>query len=110
MTQKPIPLPAAAVEHQEPTPEELPVGIAAVWGAFLYEGMMLSHQNPERGSQILRIWNAGCIELVTAACGHQIKQGVTPKKKPGLCRVFSYVGPVKEVVPKKRTLRVRSPT
>ena len=48
--------------------EVLPASIAAVWGAFLYEGMMLSHQNPERGSQILRIWNAGCIELVTAAC------------------------------------------
>src|SRR5690606_18554483 len=39
-----------------------------IWGAFLYEGMMTSHQTPERADNVLRMWNAGCIELITGTC------------------------------------------
>lgn len=48
--------------------EPLPATVAAIWGAFLYEGMMTSHQNPERADNVLRMWNAGCIELITGTC------------------------------------------
>jgi hypothetical protein len=50
--------------------ELLPANVAAIWGAFLYEGMMTSHQNPERGDQVLRMWSSGCIELLTETCGY----------------------------------------
>jgi hypothetical protein len=42
----------------------LPVDIAAVWGAFLFEGLMVSTLNTGRASEILDRWGNGCIELV----------------------------------------------
>lgn len=48
----------------------LPVDIAAVWGAFLFEGLMVSTLNTGRASEILDRWGNGCIELVAEACSH----------------------------------------
>ena len=39
--------------------------LAAVWGAFLHEGVML---NKERGTRLLEIWGTGCIELISTLC------------------------------------------
>ena len=36
--------------------------LAAIWGAFLHEGVML---NKERGTRLLEIWGNGCIELIS---------------------------------------------
>ena len=42
--------------------------LAAVWGAFLHEGMMLNSANIERSIQILDLWGNGCIELIQSVC------------------------------------------
>ena len=68
MTHTSLPLPAA--HDQALAHEPLPASVAAIWGAFLHEGMMTSHQNPERADNVLRMWNAGCIELITEACNY----------------------------------------
>ena len=39
--------------------------LAAIWGAFLHEGVML---NKERGTRLLEIWGNGCIELISTLC------------------------------------------
>jgi hypothetical protein len=39
--------------------------LAAIWGAFLHEGVML---NRERGTRLLEIWGNGCIELISTLC------------------------------------------
>ena len=41
----------------------LPTSTAAIWGAFLHEGLMDSIGNP-RDKAILGNWKLGCIELV----------------------------------------------
>ena len=48
----------------------LPAMLAAVWGAFLYEGLMAHHPDPQRTRAILDHWNEGCIELVIAVCAY----------------------------------------
>ncbi len=48
----------------------LPVEVAAVWGAFLFEGLFVSTLNTGRASEILDRWGNGCIELVAEACSH----------------------------------------
>ncbi len=45
----------------------LPAALAAVWGAFLYEGLLAHIPDKERNQQILDTWNQGCVELVIAA-------------------------------------------
>ena len=42
--------------------------LAAVWGAFLHEGMMLNSANVERSIRILDLWGNGCIELIQSVC------------------------------------------
>lgn len=42
--------------------------LAAVWGAFLHEGMMLSARDSDRPGRILAVWGNGYIELINAAC------------------------------------------
>ena len=39
--------------------------LAAIWGAFLHEGVML---NKERANLLLEIWGNGCIELISTLC------------------------------------------
>jgi hypothetical protein len=51
-----------------PLPETLPADLAARWGAFLHEGLMVSLREPTRPAQILATWPSGCIELITQAC------------------------------------------
>lgn len=43
---------------------------AGLWGAFLYEGLMIDTRYPDRPRRILEIWNQGCIELVAEVCSH----------------------------------------
>ena len=52
----------------ETLPETLPADTAALWGAFLHEGLMLSVREPARPVQVLDAWGQGCIELLTEAC------------------------------------------
>lgn len=40
--------------------------LAAVWGAFLHEGLMLNPSDPQRTFQILDVWGNGCVELINA--------------------------------------------
>lgn len=42
----------------------LPHDLAALWGAFLFEGLMVSSQEPQRARRVLDAWNQGCLELV----------------------------------------------
>lgn len=44
----------------------LPSELAAVWGAFLYEGLLGRRPDEKRQRQILDTWNEGCLELVMA--------------------------------------------
>lgn len=57
---------ATAVEEQG---IPLPMALAAVWGGFLYEGL-LAHPTAPRNQQVLDTWGQGCLELVMAACSH----------------------------------------
>lgn len=42
--------------------------VAAVWGAFLFEGLMVSAHQPARATEILDRWGDTCTELVRQAC------------------------------------------
>lgn len=46
----------------------LPVNVAAVWGGFLYEGLLAPARDQERVTLILDSWGCGCLELVMAVC------------------------------------------
>lgn len=48
----------------------LPAMVAAVWGAFLYEGLLSCHQEHRRLRRVLDTWGNGCLELVIATCLH----------------------------------------
>ena len=45
----------------------LPAELAAVWGSFLYEGLMDASRR-QRETEILTQWRHGCIELIEATC------------------------------------------
>ncbi len=42
--------------------------LAAVWGAFLHEGVMLNSSNSERSTQLLEAWGNGGIDLIRTVC------------------------------------------
>jgi hypothetical protein len=44
----------------------LPAMVAAVWGGFLFEGLLATGPNPRRPQDVLEAWKQGCIELVIA--------------------------------------------
>ena len=46
----------------------IPADLAAVWGAFLFEGVMTSGHEPLRAQRVLEAWNQGCLELIWS-CG-----------------------------------------
>jgi hypothetical protein len=58
-------------QAREPSPQAstptMPISphLAAVWGAFLHEGLML---NNNRSSRLLEVWGNGCIELISTLC------------------------------------------
>lgn len=45
----------------------LPATVAAIWGAFLYEGLLAHESDHHRLASVLDAWGQGCIELVMAA-------------------------------------------
>lgn len=44
----------------------LPAEVAAVWGAFLFEGLLTDPSNPAFTNAVLEAWSHGCLELVMA--------------------------------------------
>lgn len=50
------------------TQKQMPANVAAIWGAFLYEGMLVCSKNMGRETEVLKRWNQGCVELMAAAC------------------------------------------
>ena len=44
--------------------------LAAVWGAYLMEGLLVSPGDPGRAHRILDAWATGSIELITEVCRH----------------------------------------
>ena len=48
----------------------IPADLAAVWGAFLFEGLMVSSREPERARRVLDAWNQGCLELLWQCCSY----------------------------------------
>ena len=46
----------------------IPADLAAVWGAFLFEGVLVSSREPERARRVLDAWNQGCLELIWQCC------------------------------------------
>ena len=49
-------------------PKPIPANVAAIWGAFLYEGMMACSFTKIREQQVLKQWGLGCVELMAGAC------------------------------------------
>lgn len=43
----------------------IPSGTAAVWGAYLYEGLFTANADPQRGTAVNKAWGKGNVELVT---------------------------------------------
>lgn len=58
----------------QPVPERrqqpIPANVAAIWGAFLYEGLLACFPDLKRGKEILRWWAQGCDELVAEVCAY----------------------------------------
>ncbi|MFZ5530065.1 MAG: hypothetical protein ACOY4U_03315 [Pseudomonadota bacterium] len=46
----------------------IPADLEAVWGAFLFEGVLVSSREPERARRVLDAWNQGCLELIWQCC------------------------------------------
>ena len=46
----------------------IPANVAAIWGAFLYEGILACSKNMGREAEVLKRWNQGCVELMAGAC------------------------------------------
>lgn len=59
-----------AVVTAQPDVIPFPAALAAVWGAFLFEGLMTSDLDSYHAQEVLRVWGNGCIELIieTTAC------------------------------------------
>lgn len=45
----------------------LPTAVAAVWGAFLYEGLFAPRTNQRRSEDILKRWKSGSVALINAS-------------------------------------------
>lgn len=50
--------------------QPMPVHVAAVWGGFIYEGLIAPSLSEQRLDRVLDTWGCGCIELVMACCHH----------------------------------------
>ena len=50
--------------------QPMPVNVAAVWGGFLYEGLLAPASDQQRVTLILESWGCGCLELVMAVCDY----------------------------------------
>jgi hypothetical protein len=49
-------------------PKPIPANVAAIWGAFLYQGMLGLPQNISSNKDIFSKWGEGCVELMAGAC------------------------------------------
>lgn len=78
---------------RKPRATPLPANVAAIWGAFLYEGLLACYPDLSRGKEILRRWALGCDHLMAEACAYlpevwrQIEPRWYEKDFPG---VFEY--------------------
>jgi hypothetical protein len=50
------------------TKQLLPADTAAIWGAFLYEGLMMTEHTLGEEKTLMDFWKEGYLELVTEAC------------------------------------------
>ena len=85
------------IKAQVPVPTRrkspLPANVAAIWGAFLYEGLLACSHDARRSSEILRLWMLGCDHLLAEVCAFlpavwkQIEPRWYEKDFPG---VFEY--------------------
>lgn len=68
-----------AVVTAQPDVIPFPAALAAVWGAFLFEGLMTSDLDSYHAQEVLRVWGNGCIELIieTTACLTELWQQVS---------------------------------
>lgn len=57
-------------QHNNDLGIPLPATVAAIWGAFIYEGLLAHIQDRKRFEAVLDAWGQGCIELVIATCLH----------------------------------------
>lgn len=48
----------------------LPAAVAAIWGGFIFEGLLTDGHDTQYTGRILDAWGQGCVELVIAACLH----------------------------------------
>jgi hypothetical protein len=53
---------------KEPPGIPLPTTVAAIWGAFLYEGLLAHDPDRRHMEAVLDAWGKGCIELVIETC------------------------------------------
>jgi hypothetical protein len=56
-----------SVANKETPGIPIPANVAAVWGGFIYEGL-LADVSQEHMQRVLASWGQGCVGLVTAAC------------------------------------------
>lgn len=85
------------VAPKPPTPKRksppIPANVAAIWGAFLYEGLLACYPDMKRGKEVLRRWALGCDHLMAEVCAYlpEVWQQIEPrwyeKDFPG---VFEY--------------------
>jgi hypothetical protein len=70
-----------SVANKEQPGIPLPANVAAVWGAFLHEGLMSAAKDEQRTSEVLDAWKQGCIELIIATCEYlpEVWQQITAK-------------------------------
>ena len=62
-----ITIPDTQAPKQQRKP--IPADLLAIWGAFLYEGLLASDIHSARQQRILATWHRGCVELIEEACG-----------------------------------------
>ena len=82
-----------AIDQPERIPE-LPREQAALWGAFLHEGLMVSEFDGRRPARVLEVWGDGCRELLQAVCCYvpvlHAQVCAAPARPTGYPGVFEY--------------------
>lgn len=67
---------------------------AALWGASLHEGLMVSDFDGQRPARVLEAWGGGCLELLREVCAYvdvlQAQVHAAPPRPPGYPGVFEY--------------------
>ena len=60
----------------------IPANVAAIWGAFLYEGVWVCAKNTTRETEVLRHWNQGRVDLMAAVCAYlpEVWRQIEPRR------------------------------